>query len=51
MDLKQCSKCYQEGEIQKLHMYLMKEHQGELDQDKTPAENAIKIIKEENENG
>ena len=48
MNLKKCSNCYQEEELQKLQLFLMKECQGKLDQDKTPAENAIKIIKEAN---
>ena len=44
-DLSQYADSHQEKEIQKLQMYLMENHQGVLDEDKSPVENAIEILK------
>lgn len=41
----QCSYCYQEKEIQRLQMFLMKNFQGQLDGTKGAVENAIRLLK------
>lgn len=46
MSLTECTNCHQEEELQKLQIYLMKNHQGKLAGDKTPVENAINILQE-----